>query len=89
MTTPAGPLRVGQVLYGYCNGKFGRDSYGDKRVEAIGADWVVVRESGRVGIYGGAPEELVQYTVRSCWICGTRPVEAGGKCPECGEPVDG
>ena len=37
-------IRVGTVLYGYCNGFFGRDSYGDKRVESIGADWVVVRE---------------------------------------------
>lgn len=37
------PLRVGDVLYGYCGGFFGRDSYGDKRVEAIGADWVIVR----------------------------------------------
>ena len=35
--------RVGLLLKGYCNGYFGRDSYGDKRIEAIGADWVVVR----------------------------------------------
>lgn len=39
----AEPLRVGDTLYGFCGGAFGRDSYGDKRVEAIGADWVVVR----------------------------------------------
>lgn len=37
------PLRVGDKLYGYCGGEFGRDSYGTKRVEAIGADWVVAR----------------------------------------------
>lgn len=37
-------LRVGGILYGYCGGFFGRDSYGEKRIEAIGADWVVVRE---------------------------------------------
>ncbi len=36
-------LMVGQMLYGYCAGYFGRDSYCDKRVEAVGADWVVVR----------------------------------------------
>lgn len=35
---------VGMVLKGYCYGYFGRDSYGDKRVEAVGADWIVVRE---------------------------------------------
>jgi len=35
---------VGTVLYGYCDGFFGRDSYEPKRIEGIGADWVVVRE---------------------------------------------
>jgi len=39
-------INVGTVLYGFCNGFFGRDSYGKKRIEAIGADWVVVREEG-------------------------------------------
>ena len=38
-------VSVGTVLYGFCNGFFGRDSYDDKRIEAIGADWVVVREN--------------------------------------------
>jgi hypothetical protein len=41
---PPSPLRVGDVLYGYCGGEFG-DSYYDKRVEAIGTDWVVVRDA--------------------------------------------
>ncbi len=36
---------IGTVLYGFCNGFFGRDSYDDKRIEAIGADWVVAREN--------------------------------------------
>ncbi len=36
-------LAVGTLLYGYCGGLFGRDSYDTKRVEAIGVDWVVVR----------------------------------------------
>lgn len=56
-------LRIGTVIYGYCEGKFGRDSYGNKRVEAIGADWVVVREEG-VGpmLYEGNPEDLLKYT---------------------------
>lgn len=44
MTALSPPLRVGDLLEGYCDGWFGRDSYGDKRVEAVGADWVVVRE---------------------------------------------
>ena len=36
-------IMVGSVLYGYCSGVFGRDGYGPHRVEAIGADWIVVR----------------------------------------------
>lgn len=36
-------LPVGTMLYGFCNGYFGRDSYGNKRVEAVGADWLVAR----------------------------------------------
>lgn len=60
------PLRVGDVLYGFCGGYFGRDSYGDKRVEAIGADWVVVREDDSYAqpgpnIYVGDPEELTPF----------------------------
>ena len=37
-------LQIGQMLYGYCGGIFGRDSYDDKRIEALGFDWIVVRE---------------------------------------------
>ena len=39
--------RVGMMIYGHCNGYFGRDSYFPKRIEAIGEDWLVVREEGR------------------------------------------
>lgn len=34
---------IGRVIYGYCNGYFGRDHYTDCRVEAEGVDWIVVR----------------------------------------------
>jgi len=62
MSDHVGILRVGQKLYGFCGGRFGRDSYGDKIVEAIGVDWVVVRyESGVSGLYQGDPEDLLQY----------------------------
>lgn len=36
-------IAVGSKLTGFCAGLFGRDHYGDCRVEAIGVDWVVVR----------------------------------------------
>ena len=38
-------LYIGQVLYGYCGGYFGRDSYGNKRIEGVGIDWIVCRDS--------------------------------------------
>ena len=37
---------VGRQLHGYCDGYFGRDSYGDKIIEAEGYDWIVAREYG-------------------------------------------
>jgi hypothetical protein len=47
------PLAVGDVLAGFCGGLFGRESYEDKTVEVIGADYVVAR-TDRAG--GGIPE---------------------------------
>lgn len=34
---------IGRVIYGFCNGLFGRDSYYDKRIESEGVDWVIAR----------------------------------------------
>jgi hypothetical protein len=61
-------LRVGDILYGFCGGEFGRDSYGDKRVEAIGSDWVIVRTEGYSkeypDFYSGNPEVLCRYRTK-------------------------
>jgi hypothetical protein len=61
-------LRVGDILFGFCGGEFGRDSYNDKRVEAIGSDWVIVRSEGYREtyplLYSGDPEELCQYRTK-------------------------
>lgn len=54
-------LHIGDVLVGYCGGFFGRDSYGDKRVEGIGSDWVVVREDGLARFYEGDVGYLVKF----------------------------
>lgn len=35
---------VGMVLYGYCSGVFGRDSYDRKIVESVAFDYIVVRD---------------------------------------------
>jgi hypothetical protein len=43
------PAKVGMVLYGYCNGFFGRESYLPKTIEAVGRDWILVRhDDGKV-----------------------------------------
>lgn len=48
-------IRIGTIIPGYCQGVFGRDSYEDKRVEAIGADWIVCRDdSGNIHFASGA-----------------------------------
>lgn len=39
---------IGEVFTGHCDGFFGRDSYGEKRVEGSGADWIVAREADGV-----------------------------------------
>lgn len=58
-------LRVGDVLYGFCGGWFGRNSYDDKRVEVIGSDWVVVRTEHGVAEFASVhPERLVEYRER-------------------------
>ena len=57
-------IRVGDKLYGHCGGCFGRDSYDDKRVEAVGADWVVAREEDdNPNFYHGKPEDLEEYKI--------------------------
>jgi hypothetical protein len=61
------PIRVGDTLYGFCGGSFDRESYDNKRVEAIGADWLVARdEDGYVWLYRGAPEDLAEYRNGGC-----------------------
>lgn len=56
------PLRVGDLLYGFCGGYFGRDSYDVKRVEAIGADWVVARgEDGQPVFAQVVPDLLTEH----------------------------
>jgi len=34
---------TGDVIHGFAAGSFGRDSYACRRVEAVGADWVLTR----------------------------------------------
>lgn len=47
---------VGDVLHGFCGGAFGRDSYGCRRVEAVGFDWLVTRNDRReVELLTGEP----------------------------------
>lgn len=59
-------IRIGTTLYGFCGGCFQNDSHTDKRVEAIGADWIVVREieSGIPDVAFTSTEQLEKYTVK-------------------------
>ena len=36
-------LRVGDMVHGHLGGMFGRDHYDCARIEAIGADWAIIR----------------------------------------------
>lgn len=58
-----GDIRVGMVLDGFCGGAFARDSYADKRVEAVGGDWLVARNSATccAEFYEGELEFLLPY----------------------------
>jgi hypothetical protein len=51
-------LLVGTKLKGFCGGFFGRDSYDDKRVEAVGVDWVVVRTEDGTPLFARDDEIL-------------------------------
>lgn len=56
-----GPLEVGDVLHGYCEGYFGRDSHFEKLVVAIGGDWVVAREHGEPVFASCSPWDLIKH----------------------------
>lgn len=78
---PGDRLKAGDVLYGFCHGKFGRDSYRDKTVEHIGRNYVVVRTSdGYTTTYDGAPQDLEQYRVKPCWQCEQPLATPDSKC---------
>lgn len=38
-------IKVGAKIYGYCAGYFGRETDHVKKIEALGPDWVVARNS--------------------------------------------
>lgn len=39
-------IKPGMVLYGFCGGLFGRDSYGEKTVQEVTREHLVVIEDG-------------------------------------------
>lgn len=56
-------MSPGTTLHGYCNGYFGRDSYGEKIVIACGEFngdlWVVAQEGDDLVFASGFPQEVV------------------------------
>lgn len=67
---------VGIEINGFCGGWFGRDSYGDRRIEAFGVDWIVTRSDDRV-------VELVDFAdqaARDAFVVKYGGVRAGDSC---------
>jgi hypothetical protein len=56
-------IYIGQMIYGYCNGYFGRHSYGSKRIESFGCDWIVARDEKGEPIFAifDSTEEMETY----------------------------
>jgi hypothetical protein len=57
-------IGVGTRLYGYCNGYFGRDSYDEKTIVALGEVggklWIVANENNYVAFASGMSMEDIQ-----------------------------
>ena len=53
-------FKVGEIIHGYASGVFGRDSYGCRRIEAVGKDWVVTRTIKGFQPSEGTPEFATQ-----------------------------
>lgn len=62
-------LKVGQMIHGYAGGTYGRDSYYCRRVEAVGYDWVVTRNSRGVVEVASGQDDLAEVAKH-----------AGGEC---------
>lgn len=83
------PLAVGQVLHGFCGGAFGRDHYDCCRVEALGPDWIVVRDDeGYMGFATGVKRllDLREYRAENDY-CPSHPcpVQPAGRAFMAGE----
>lgn len=59
--------RVGLLLYGFCNGYFGRDSYETKCIEALGADWVVCRDDKGQSVFTAFDSTTEMNTCIESW----------------------
>ena len=86
-------MKIGQKIYGFCEGLFGRDYWGPARIEAFGYDWVVVRDDSGIPWFGEGKnlDEFIEnssdpniYTCNS-WdsLCTNKVAESFGICDEC------
>lgn len=77
------PIRVGDIVHGYIGGWFGRDHYDCSRVEAIGADWAVIRHLGDgevcTGTGAGIGAVLVEFRDPKATEIHTTGCGAGGE----------
>jgi hypothetical protein len=52
-------MNIGRIIYGYCEGYFGRDHYGEWLIEAEGVDWIVVRDID--GNFGSSRSDFTSF----------------------------
>ena len=88
-------IKVGDKLYGFCNGYFGRDSYETKVIEGVGKDWIVCREKHSVVTCEHMPtliefrrwlvdeDEDDEEVNHSCRICVEHFLSGSKDDPEC------
>jgi hypothetical protein len=71
------PLSLGDVFHGFARGAFGRDHYNCTKVEAVGPDWIVARDSrGNLSFAGG--ERDLRFLMR---VRDEEPCQEEGGCP--------
>lgn len=74
MSDERSPLAVGDIIHGFANGAFGRDSYDCRRIEAVGPDWIVTRNENGVTDFVGHESGLLLCQVNR------EPVTSSGHC---------
>lgn len=74
------PLAPGDVIHGFAHGAFGRDHYHCVRIEAVGPDWIVARDSDR-GDYDDPSFASGRRSLELCQEARDEPCPNDDPCP--------